>query len=202
MFGTTFYRKWAKAKGRCTNVNDKKYEQYGGRGIRICERWLEFQNFYKDMYSSYVDHIEKHGEKDTTLDRIDVDGNYEPSNCRWATWKEQNGNKQYSILYDGMCLRHYCIDNNLSYKIVWQRYHRGWTLKDAIETPIVKDRLYDMHEGVFGDFKVIARDYSAKQTKWFCKCLHCGSVFSKYASNLKRGVGIRCKKCCANNIDT
>jgi hypothetical protein len=73
-------------KTRCYNPNIKKFKNHGGRGISVCDRWLNsFENFLADM-----------GEKPTglTLDRIDNDGNYEPSNCRWTTWSEQNKNRR------------------------------------------------------------------------------------------------------------
>lgn len=70
---------------RCTNPNAKSFKDYGGRGVRICERWKDFGNFLADM-----------GErpKNRTLDRINVNGNYEPDNCHWATRKEQAMNTQ------------------------------------------------------------------------------------------------------------
>jgi hypothetical protein len=69
---------------RCTNPKNKRFKDYGGRGIKVCDRWEQFENFYADMGIRPVG---------TTIDRKDNDGNYEPSNCRWATDAEQRANK-------------------------------------------------------------------------------------------------------------
>lgn len=90
--GTQFFRIWHHIKQRCENPNTKKYEDYGGREIKVCERWQTFENFIEDMYESHLEHVKKFGEKNTSIDRIDVNGNYEPSNCRWATSKVQQNN--------------------------------------------------------------------------------------------------------------
>lgn len=86
------YRAWQKAKSRCYCLSDEKFYAYGGRGIKMCDSWREsFVNFFNDM-----------GETDRmmSLDRIDVNGNYEPSNCRWATQKEQQNNRRNNVRID------------------------------------------------------------------------------------------------------
>ena len=101
----TTHGTWRKIKGRCNNPNDPKYESYGGRGIKVCDRWLGpqgFANFLKDM-----------GDKPSpfhSIDRIDNDGDYAPDNCRWATVIQQARNKGLyktnSSGYSDIYLRH------------------------------------------------------------------------------------------------
>ncbi len=83
---TAEYISWYHMLQRCNNTNNDRYKDYGGRGSRVCIRWSEFENFISDM--GYKP------EKEYSLDRIDVNGNYEPSNCKWSTKKEQANNQR------------------------------------------------------------------------------------------------------------
>ena len=89
---THFYRKYQEAKKRCENPKVDSYKYYGGRWIKFMRR--NFNQFYDDMYESYLKHCKEYWEKDTLIDRIDSDKNYCKDNCRWATKKEQSWNRR------------------------------------------------------------------------------------------------------------
>lgn len=80
------YMAWGNLKSRCTNPNDSRYSYYGGRGITFCAEWNSFENFYKDMFPTWV--------KGLSLDRIDNNGNYCKANCKWSTKQEQANNRR------------------------------------------------------------------------------------------------------------
>lgn len=83
--GTSEYRTWLDMIIRCESPANEQWKNYGGRGISVCERWMEFENFIADMGPR---------PPGLTIERINNDGNYEPSNCKWATMSEQNRNKR------------------------------------------------------------------------------------------------------------
>lgn len=140
MSETRFYRIWKGMKNRTSNPNLLKYKDYGGRGIHVCERWDKFENFRDDMYESYLAHVEEHGEKYTTIDRIDNEGNYEPSNCRWATQLVQSLNQRVrkdGILYKSKLytVLQFAELSGLTYHSVKTRLRKGWTLEEILKVP-------------------------------------------------------------------
>lgn len=119
-------------KERCLYPKHKAYSRYGGRGIKVCDRWInDFHSFILDMG---VPPTKKH-----TIDRIDVNGNYEPSNCRWATLEEQNQNtsrtRWIDYLGEKYSLSMLCKKFGFNYKRMEGRLDAGWTLEDAINKP-------------------------------------------------------------------
>lgn len=122
---------WRGMIKRTTSPKHVGWEYYGGRGIKVCERWLTYENFYADMAPTY--------RRGLTLDRIDVDGDYGPGNCRWATWTVQARNKRNArmVTRDGrtMCVADWAGELGIPVDTVYRRVRRGWPLEEALFAP-------------------------------------------------------------------
>ena len=127
MSHTREYKIWAEMRKRCLNPNQKTFSYYGGRGIEICKRWGKFENFHSDMGNC---------PEGFTLDRINPDGNYEPSNCRWASVKTQTRNRRQNhlITFNGktQCLAAWAEEIGITYGALKQRIKRNWSLEKAL----------------------------------------------------------------------
>jgi len=142
MSTTRFYRIWFGMKDRCSRKKNTDYKHYGGRGIKVCERWQKFENFYEDMYFKYGVHENKFGEVDTSIDRINCNGNYEPSNCRWATLSEQkrNARSNINITYKGktQCIARWAKELGLNKTTISRRFKKGLSLEDVFSQSLAK----------------------------------------------------------------
>lgn len=129
------YGIWRGMKERCYSPKHINYHRYGGRGITVCEEWINsFQEFYDwAMANGYAD--------DLTIDRKDNDGNYEPGNCRWATQKEQANNRRTNvkITYDGktMDIKQWADELGICYTTLFFRITNGWPVEKAFNEPII-----------------------------------------------------------------
>ena len=124
MAGTRPYRIWKNMKTRCLNPNSPSYPDYGGRGIKICDRWKEsFENFWADMRATYKDGLE--------IDRINHEGNYCPENCRWASDKDQNRNTRANHFVMSplgyMTISELSERSGIPYGTLKNRIYRGFT---------------------------------------------------------------------------
>jgi hypothetical protein len=135
VIGNKIYNTWNRMINRCYNPKSHKYYRYGKRGISVCKDWL---NNYDNFYIWCINNGYKEG---LSLDRINNDGNYEPSNCRWTTRKQQQRNmcRNRIITYKNQthCLAEWCERLNLKYETIKSRLNKGWSIERAFEEPIV-----------------------------------------------------------------
>lgn len=124
-------------KSRCLNRKNKGYKNYGGRGIKICDEWLNHKNGFENFYSWAMDNGY---EESLSIDRIDVNGNYEPDNCRWATFQEQMNNKTNTILLKYNETEKPLTEWAREYKIpivtLRTRIARGWNIERALKEKV------------------------------------------------------------------
>lgn len=127
---TRLYNIWLNSKQRCYNTKSRDYKDYGERGIKICDDWLhDFMSFYDwAMSNGYQENL--------TIDRIDVNGNYEPSNCRWVDQKTQQNNKRTNVhlTYNGITktMSEWASELNIKYELIQTRHYRKWSDKECL----------------------------------------------------------------------
>lgn len=134
---TRLYHIWAHMKQRCSNPNVERYPLYGGRGIKVCESWNKSFSAFRDwaLSNGYSDSL--------TLDRINVDGDYEPKNCRWATMKQQQNNKQFNrnIEFNGetKTLSEWADHIGINVNTLNSRIDLYcWSVEKALTTPVIE----------------------------------------------------------------
>lgn len=137
MYGTQFYHTYYRIKARCENPNYPEFHLYGGRGIK--KIWCSFEDFYNEMYESFIEHLAFNQKTGISIDRINVNGNYCKENCRWATASEQSRNRRSNILikYNNktQCLRDWAKELNFPEVCLRKRLHKGWSFEKAIAIP-------------------------------------------------------------------
>ena len=133
MTKSSAYRIWCGIKKRCYNENNKDFLNYGGRGIKVCDRWkCSFENFYKDMWPRPST---KH-----SIDRIEGDKDYAPDNCKWSTSKEQNCNRKDNIHItingETKVLKEWAKIKGINYQTVYSRiFYSNWSVENALSLP-------------------------------------------------------------------
>lgn len=134
---TATYKIWLGMKSRCFTASATGYENYGGRGISVCDRWMMFENFLSDMGECPAG---------MSIDRKDSDANYSPDSCRWATRKEQNRN-QRRLMYLTLggrtqCASAWADEVGMQVSSLLGRIKRGWSVEKALQTPIRSHKEY------------------------------------------------------------
>lgn len=146
MTKTKFYNCWRGILKRSTLKSRKDYNRYGGRGIKICNEWKDFEVFKGDMHESFKEHVKTNGEKFTSLDRIDNNKGYYKSNCRWATPKQQANNRSNNLIVEfngeNKTIAEWANEYGLNYQTLRDRiYKSGWDIKTALTLkPNVRNR--------------------------------------------------------------
>jgi len=129
---TKAYRTWLAMRQRCENPKNVSYPKYGGAGIVVCSRWMLYENFHADMGDAPTG---RH-----TIDRIDGTKGYEPGNCRWATYAEQNRNTTRNVVVEingeSKVLQDWCEQYGITRATVEARLRNGWSVEVALTTPV------------------------------------------------------------------
>lgn len=135
---TRLYKIRHSMKARCLNKNNTAYKKYWWRWISVCNERLYYENFHNDMYDSYIKHVNDYWERDTTLERIDVNWNYCKNNCRWATieeqWYNKTNTKKINIWWKDYALAQLAKIFNMPVTTISNRIKKWWDLKDVFKS--------------------------------------------------------------------
>ncbi len=122
------YEIWTNMRNRCNNEANHAFKRYGGRGIKVCQRWDDFTLFLQDMGTR--------PSQDHSIDRIDNDAGYDPTNCRWATKKEQANNRRSNVIFEAngitQNVAQWASSAGVTTQTLHKRLKRGWTIEKAI----------------------------------------------------------------------
>lgn len=161
-------------KERCYDETDRRYADWGGRGIRICQEWLNDRE-------KFIDWAINNGYKTgLSIDRIDNDGDYCPENCRWVTLSENNQNRRscrfYTLNGKTQNLQQWCDEYNISRSMVNKRLAMGWDFEKALTTPKKTRNTTDLIGKRYGRLIVVEFSHVGRNRKSYYKCLcDCGN---------------------------
>ena len=202
MTGTRLYNIWRSMKKRCNVVTNDAYKYYGGRGIKVCEEWNDFELFMKWAYSNgYADNL--------TIERKDVNGNYEPSNCKWIPMSEQSKNRRISLrTYDvdgeEKNIRDIVDGKQLRYSAIENRVRKGWDVETAMRTPKIRnedrgkcvEQISIKTGEIISEYVSIAeasRQTGLSQQSIGLRCRNGGAEFGGYMWRFKKKLRIKIK---------
>lgn len=183
------YAAWANMIQRCTNEKATGWQNYGGRGIRVCDEW-------STSFSRFIADVGMKPSSEHSLDRIDVNGNYEPTNVRWATGAMQALNKRTNhricIQGESLTVEEWAQRLGVNSQVIHGRLRRGWAPERAVAEPLRSkgDKGFDISGIRFGRWTVIGRSLSGR-CMWDCVC-DCGRYRAVMSSNLASGASVSC----------
>ena len=186
--GTRLHSIWQNMKARCYRESAREYENYGGRGITICDEW-------RNDYKAFHDWAVENGYADNlTIDRKNVNGNYEPSNCRWITNEEQQRNKRNNSIYEfngqSKNLTDWSKEFGVSYKTLQKRI-REWGVEKAFTIPLKEKRFIDITGEHFGRLTVLSLESTDGGAKFKCLC-DCGKTTIAKGYDIRHGIVKSC----------
>lgn len=185
---TKLYMAWQNMRARCNRKSAREYSNYGGRGIKVCDEWQKNYEPFKEWA------LENGYSENLTLDRIDVNGNYEPSNCRWITNKEQQNNRRDNVLYtfnrETKTLAQWSENLGICFKTLQKRI-KNWGVEKAFTTPLKTETYIDITGQKFGRLTVVSLVSTDGGAKFECVC-DCGNKTIQKGYFLRKGIVVSC----------